>query len=73
MPCPEIVLHPIPIKVRPDSTVTFSCVAWSYGGLIYEWQKSGSLTLPNNSAVSYEKKPLEINAGVNTTVYEIAI
>ena len=73
VPCPEIILHLIPIKVRPDSTITFSCVAWSYGGLIYEWQNSGSLTLPNNSAVSYEKKPLEINAGVNTTVYEITI
>ena len=73
MPCPEITLHPIPIKVRPDTTVTFSCVAWSYGGLVYEWQKNDSLTLPNNSAVSYKSKQLAINGGINTTVYEITV
>ena len=73
VPCPEIVLHPVPIKVHPDSPVTFSCVAWSYGGLIYEWQKNDSLTLPNNSVVTYEKRPLEMNTDINTTVYEITI
>ena len=73
VPCPEIILHPIPIKVRPDTTVTFSCVAWSYGGLVYKWQKNDSLTLPNNSAMSYESKPLVINTAINTTIYEITI
>ena len=73
VPCPEIVLHPVPIKVHPDLPATFSCVAWSYGGLIYEWQKNDSLILPNNSVVTYEKRPLEMNTDINTTVYEITI
>ena len=73
VPCPSIILHPVPIKVHPDSPATFSCVAWSYGGLIYEWRKNGSLTLPKNSAVTYEKRPLEMNTDINTTVYEITI
>ena len=72
MPCPEIILNPEPAKVLPDTTVIFSCVAWSYGGLMYEWNKNDSLSLPYNSAVSYEHKPLAVNA-VNTTVYEITI
>ena len=73
VPCPEIILHPVPIKVHPYSPVTFSCVAWSYGGLIYEWQKNDSLTLPNNSAVTYEKRSLKMNTDINTTVYEITL
>ena len=68
-----MVLHPIPTKVRLGKTVTFSCVAWSYGGLTYEWNKNDSLTLPNNSAVSYESRPLKTNNAINTTVYEITL
>ena len=68
-----MVLRPIPTKVRPDTTVMLSCVAWSYGGLTYEWNKNDSLTLPNNSAVSYESKPLKTNNAINTTVYELTL
>ena len=67
-----MILKPEPIKVRPDTTVTFSCVAWSYGGLMYEWSKNDSLTLPFNSTVFYEDKPLPANA-INTTMYGITI
>ena len=67
-----MILYPQPIKVRPTTTVTFSCVAWSYGGLVYKWNKNTSLTLPYNSSVSYEDKPLPVTA-INTTVYEITI
>ena len=67
-----MILKPEPIKVRPDTAVTFSCVAWSYGGLLYEWSKNGSLTLPSNSTVFYEDKLLPLNS-INTTMYEITI
>ena len=73
VPCPEMILHPMPTKVRPDTTVTFSCVAWSYGGLMYEWNKNDSLILPQNSAISYENKPLKTNDAINTTVYELTL
>ena len=68
-----MILYPMPTKVRPDATVTFPCVAWSYSGLTYEWNKNDSLTLPNNSAVSYDNRPLEANDTINTTVYELTL
>ena len=68
-----MILYPMPTKVLPDTTVTFSCVAWSYSGLTYEWNKNDSLALPNNSAVSYENRPLETNDTTNTTVYELTL
>ena len=71
VPCPEMIVNPEPIKVRQGSAVMFSCVAWSYGGLVYEWNKNDSLMLPQNSAIYYENKPL-INA-INTTVYELTL
>ena len=72
MPCPEMILNPEPIKVRPDATVSFSCVAWSYGGLMYKWNKNDSLNLPYNSSVTYEDKLLPLNS-VNTTMYQITV
>lgn len=73
MPCPEMILHPEPVKVRPNTTILFSCVAWSYGGLVYKWNKNNDMTLPNiNSAVSYKNEAL-IASDVNTTVYEITV
>jgi len=67
-----MILVPKPIKVRPDKTVTFSCVAWSYGGLVYKWSRNDSLSLPYNSTIFYEDKPLPVNS-INTTMYEIKI
>jgi len=72
VPCPEMILYPVPIKTRANATVTFSCVAWSYGGLVYEWEKNDSLTLPTNSAISYERKLLSAN-DVNTTIWKITV
>ena len=40
---------------------------------MYEWRKNDSLTLPSNSAISYDNKPLTINTAINTTVYEIIL
>ena len=68
-----MILYPIPTKVRPDTTVMFSCMAWSYSGLTYEWNKNDSLTLPNSSAVTYENRPLKTNDNINTTVYELTL
>ena len=68
-----MILNPEPIiKVRPGAMVTFPCVAWSYGGLLYEWNRNGSLNLPYNSTVSYEDKLLPMNF-INTTMYELTL
>lgn len=46
-----MIIPPEPVAVRPNATVTFSCLAWSYGRLVYEWNKSNSSTLPYNSMI----------------------
>ena len=62
VPCPEIITSPEPVIVRPDATVTFSCLAWSYGGLSYEWNRNDSSTLPSSSTIS-----------CNAALYELSI
>ena len=58
-----MITLPEPVIVRPDATVTFSCLAWSYGRLTYEWNKNNSSILPSGSLYS----------GRSNTVYELSI
>ena len=39
--------------VRPGKTATFNCLGWSFGGLVYEWQKSHTIKLPPNTTTSF--------------------
>ena len=57
-----MITSPEPITVRPDATVTFSCLAWSYGGLTYKWIRNDSSTLPSSSTIR-----------CNTAVYGLSI
>ena len=57
-----MITSPEPVTVRPDATVTFSCLAWSYGGLTYEWNRNDSSSLPSSSTISCD-----------TSVYELSI
>ena len=57
-----MITSPEPVIVRPDATVTFSCLAWSYGGLSYEWNRNDDSTLPSNSTIS-----------CNAALYELSI
>ena len=54
-----MITSPEPVIARPDATVTFSCLAWSYGGLTYQWNRNDSSTLPSSSC--------------NTAINEISI
>lgn len=58
-----MIMLPEPVVVRPNATVTFSYLTWSYGRLEYEWKRNDSSTLPSNSTYS----------GHSNTVYEFVI
>ena len=58
-----MIIPPKSVVARPDSIVTFLCLAWSYGELEYEWNRNNSSTLPSNSSYSFH----------SNTVYELKI
>ena len=71
--CPEMIIPPESVTVRPNATVTFSCLASSYGGLVYKWNKNDSVTLPSNSSVFFQYKSFPADTSYFTTVYELKI
>ena len=68
-----MIILPEPVIVRPNATVTFSCLAWSYGGLVYKWNRNSSSTLPSNTNVFFQDKSLPADPNFFTTVYELKI
>ena len=73
VPCPQMIITPQPVVVRPSATVTFSCLAWSYGGVIYKWNRNGTYNLPSNATVFFQDKPFPADTNCFTTVYELKI
>ena len=53
--------------------VTFSCLAWSYGGLEYKWIKDNSTTLPSNTLISFKNLVHSFYTRYTTTVYQVEI
>ena len=53
--------------------VTFSCLAWSYGGLVYRWSKNNSTTLPSNALISFKNLMIPVYTRSSTTVYQFKI
>ena len=54
-----MITSPEPVTVYPDATVTFSCLAWSYGELAYQWNRKDNSTISSSSC--------------NTAINEISI
>ena len=73
VPCPQIIISPEPIIVHPNAIVTFSCLAWSFGRLIYNWNRNDSSTLPSNSSVFFQHKQFPVDQNYVTTVYKLRI
>ena len=67
-----MIVPPEPVIVRPNATVTFSCLAWSYGGLVYGWNRDGRSTLPNNS-IFFQDKSFPADKNCLTTMYELRV
>jgi len=55
VPCPKIIRPPKPVKVRPGETATFFCLAWSFGGLVYEWERNDKEQISSDAMVSFNK------------------
>ena len=51
--CPELIATPQNVTVPPDKTVSFYCLAFSHGGLLYDWKvnKGG---IPPTAIESYD-------------------
>ena len=68
-----MIIPPQPISVRPNTTVTFSCLAWSFGGLVYKWTRNDSSTLPSDSTIFFKEKQLPADTNYLTTIYKLRI
>ena len=73
VPCPRMILSPRPISVHPNTTVTFSCLAWSFGGLTYKWTRSDNSTLPLGSNVFFKDNRIPADTSYLTTLYKLQI
>ena len=73
VPCPQMIVPPKPVIVRPNVTVTFSCLAWSFGGLVYRWNRNDSSTLPSSSSVFFQDKSFPADNNWFTNMYELRI
>ena len=58
-----MITPPESIVVRPDTMVTLSCLAWSYGRLGYTWMKNNNSILSSNS----------IHIGCSDTAHKLTI
>ena len=68
-----MIVSPEPVIVRPNVTVIFSCLAWSFGTLVYRWNRNDSSTLPSNSSVLFQDKSLPADTNCLTNMYELRI
>ena len=68
-----MIIPPEPVIVRPNVTVTFSCLAWSFGTLVYRWNRNDSSILPSNSSVFCQDKSLPADTNYFTNMYELRI
>ena len=71
--CAEIIRPPVFNEVLPGGTATFSCLAWSYSGLVYDWQKNDTLQLPSNAKQSFKRWSSSEDIGYTTYVYQLTV
>jgi len=67
-----MIRPPKPVNVRPGDTATFYCLAWSFGGLVYDWQGNYK-TLPSNAIKSFKKWTSSVDRSFSTMLYELRI
>ena len=68
-----MIIPPAPVRIRPNRTAKLSCLAWSYGGIVYKWNSNDSSTLPSNNSAFFQDQPLPANANHITTVHKLWI
>jgi len=73
VPCPRMVSPPMPVVVRPERTAIFNCLAWSFGGLVYEWTRNHTSMLPLNVHISFKKWSSPDDSSFSSMSYELRI
>ena len=68
-----MIVPPELVIARPNVTVKFSCLAWSFGGLVYRWNRNDSSTLPSSSSVLFQDKSFPADTSCFTNMYELRI
>ena len=67
-----MIRPPKPVNVRPGKTAVFYCLAWSFGGLVYDWQRNYK-ALPSNVVKSFKKWTSPDDTSFSTMLYELHI
>ena len=73
VPCAEIIRPPISNEVLVGGTAIFYCLAWSYSGLVYNWQNNYTSMLSLNSVQSFKRWSSSEEIGYTTYVYQLTV
>ena len=65
---PEIVSHPMNIRVNNGSNVTFNCVSFSYASVTYTWLRNGTLLDDDDVNIIISTDSDEDNNNYTTTL-----
>ena len=68
VPPPEITSHPMNMTVNNGSNVTFNCVSFSYGSVIYTWLKDEVTLLDDDVNIIISTDNDEDNNNYTTTL-----
>ena len=72
VPCPRMINPPTLATVRPGGTAAFKCLAWSFGGLVYEWKRNTS-KLKSDALTFFEKWSSPDDASFTSMSYELRL
>ena len=68
-----MIVPPESVIVSPNESVTFSCLAWSFGTIVYRWNRSDGSILPSNSTILFQYKSFPADTNYSTNMYELRI
>ena len=73
VPCPRMIRSPMPVSVSPGRTAIFNCLAWSYGGLVYDWKRNYTSVIPTNAVTSFKKWSSPDDSSFSSMSYQLKI
>ena len=68
VPNPEIISHPMNIRVNNGSNVTFNCVSFSYASVTYTWLRNGTLWDDDDVNITFSTEGVGDNNNYTTTL-----
>jgi len=73
VPRPEILRPPYSVNLRPGTSTVFECLAWSYGGVAYDWYKRNTVNLTTNAVISCNRWSSPEDGSCVSTIYTLSI